>query len=264
MDAEVTPAEQLFAGASLALALSILGMTLSTFRGRRPRHVRSWMFFGLASITLVATTGLQAIGIGEGLTPLLQLLTTALLAVGFAFLYGADQNEMRRVQDQAERDAMTGLYNRATFQRIAAERLERAQRNAGRCAVAVMDLDGFKRLNDTQGHAAGDHVLQMVARAMAATLRSSDVAGRYGGDEFVIFLDRCDADEARSIVQRIRASTIALSQSVGGGISLSAGIAPFPEGGRDVDTLIRAADMTLLSVKRAGKNDVQVAAPAQS
>lgn len=260
----MTAAEQLFAGASLALALSILAMTLSTFRGRRPRHVRSWMFFGLASITLVASTGLQTVGVGETLTRGLQLLTTVLLAVGFAFLYGADQNEMRRVQDQAERDAMTGLYNRATFQRVADERLSRARRNAGRCAVAIMDLDGLKRLNDTQGHAAGDHVLQMVARAMAATLRSSDVAGRYGGDEFVVFLDRCDAEEARSIVQRIRASTIALSQSVGGGISLSAGIAPFPDGGDDIDALIRAADMTLLAVKRAGKNDVQVAVAARA
>ncbi|MGH2450372.1 MAG: GGDEF domain-containing protein [Candidatus Limnocylindria bacterium] len=251
---------ELFAGANLALALTILALTLSTFRGRRPRHIRSWIFFGLASLTLVISTGLEVVGVAQPLPRAFQVMTTALLAVGFAFLYGADQNEMRRVQEQAERDPMTGLYNLRTFRKLAADRLAHAGSHAGRCAVAVLDLDGFKRLNDTQGHPAGDRVLQLVARAMVANLRSSDVAARYGGDEFVLFLDRCDATEARSIVQRIRASTIALSRAVGGGVSLSGGIAPFPDCGTDIDALVRGADMALLGVKRAGKNDVRVAA----
>ncbi|HUG55978.1 MAG TPA: GGDEF domain-containing protein [Candidatus Limnocylindrales bacterium] len=251
---------ELFAGANLALALTILALTLSTFRGRRPRHIRSWVFFGLASLTLVVSTGLEVVGIAEPLPRAFHVLTTTFLAIGFAFLYGADQNEMRRVQELAERDAMTGLYNLRTFRKLAGDRLAHAVSHAGRCAVAVLDLDGFKRLNDTQGHPAGDHILQLVARAMSANLRSSDVAARYGGDEFVLFLDRCDADEARSIVKRICASAMALSRAAGGGVSLSAGIALFPECGSDVDGLVRSADMALLGVKRAGKNDVRVAA----
>jgi diguanylate cyclase (GGDEF)-like protein len=256
----MSPGQQVFAAANLTLALSILALTLSSFRsGRRPRHARSWVFFGAASGTLVAYTALQAVDAPLLAAAPFQLATTALLAIGFVLLYGADQEQLGRIEDEARRDALTGLYNLRAFRALATERLAEARDRGTGCAVAILDLDGFKTLNDTRGHLVGDRVLRLVGHAVGANLRGRDVAARYGGDEFVLLLDRCDASEAHRIVERIRASVSALTAAGGGPVSASGGIAGSEENGADLEGLIAAADAALLRAKRAGKDDVLVA-----
>ena len=251
--------QTLLSAANVALALSILALTLSSLRsGGRPSHGRSWLFFAAASGTLVLHALLEATDRAPGLAALFEVATAALLGGGFVFLYGADREALRRLQSEAERDAMTQLYNLRMFRALAIARLE-ASGDDARLAIAVIDLDGFKQVNDTHGHPAGDQALRLVATAVRASLRTSDIAARYGGDEFILLLDRCDDAAADRIVQRIKHTVQALSGGVGDPISFSAGLAVYPSVGRDLDTLIREADAALFVAKRAGKDGIRSA-----
>jgi len=247
------------AAIDLALAIAIFALTVDVIRtGGRSQHLRSWVFFAIASVTLVVHSGLAALGdsVGRDLGAIFEVVTIAFLAVGFALLYGADRERIRALQHEAERDPLTDLYNFRAFGALATAHLARPN---GRAAVVVLDLDGFKEVNDTSGHAAGDRVLQLVAAAIRANLRESDVAGRYGGDEFVILLDG-DALTAARIVQRIQSSVSALSSVTHGIVTFSAGVADHATPSADLRGLLEAADQTLLAVKRSGKRNIAIAA----
>jgi diguanylate cyclase (GGDEF)-like protein len=248
----------LTSAADVALAVSILALTVSSLRsGGRPSHGRSWLFFAAASGTLVAHALLATLEQGNSdVSDLFEVATAALLGGGFVFLYGADRDELRRLQTAAERDPMTQLYNVRTFRALADARIAASGERAS-LAIAVLDLDGFKRVNDTHGHPAGDRALGLVATAVRASLRTSDIAARYGGDEFILLLDGCDDAAAERIVQRIRRTVAALSIGIGEPLSLSAGLATYPACGRVLDELVRRADEALFAAKRAGKNDVR-------
>jgi diguanylate cyclase (GGDEF)-like protein len=251
--------------ADLAIAISILALTLSTLRtGRRPPHIRSWLFFAAASVTLVVHSGIDAVApvAFVDASGLFELLTLAFLAIGFVFLYGADREQLRRVEDQAERDPMTGLYNMRAFRTMARRRIANPSGPEPRCALGIFDLDDFKAVNDTRGHQVGDQVLRLVGMGIRTNMRADDLAARYGGDEFVLLLGGCDGAEAERIVRRVSETIQSLTAGVGG-VSISAGIAVFPDCAGDLDNLIRSADGALLQVKRDGKKSVLVAfAPA--
>jgi diguanylate cyclase (GGDEF)-like protein len=255
----------LIAAANVALALSILALTVSSLRsGGRPSLGRSWLFFAAASGTLVAHAVLEALepALPSEIAGAFEVATAALLGGGFVLLYGADREELGRLEDAAERDPMTQLYNLAMFRALATARLE-ASGDESRLTLAVLDLDGFKQVNDTHGHPAGDAALRLFATAVRASLRGSDIAARYGGDEFILLLDRCDDAAGERIVQRIKQTVQALSSGAGEPISFSAGIAAYPACGRELDLLIRRADEALFVAKRAGKNDVRHALAAE-
>ena len=255
----------LTSAANVALALSILALTVSSLRsGGRPSHGRSWLFFAAASGTLMTQALVGALEVGDSsVSDIFGVATTALLGGGLVYLYGADRDELRRLQSAAERDPMTQLYNLRTFRVLADARLGAAG-DRGVLAIAVLDLDGFKRVNDTHGHPAGDRALGLVATAVRASMRASDVAARYGGDEFILLLDGCDDSAADRIVQRIRNTVSALSIGVGDPLTVSAGVATYPSCGSALDDLVRRADDALLEVKRAGKNDVRHALAAEN
>lgn len=260
---DVGPALQQLAGAAnLALAFSILALTVARQMGSpRPAYTRSWIFFGLAAGTLSAHAAFDLAGPSmREASSLAEVATTAFLSVAFIFLYGADREGINRLQEAAERDGLTGLYDMRAFSVLAAERLARVADNGGHAAVAILDLDGFKQLNDTLGHQAGDRMLQIVASAIRANLRPHDLAGRYGGDEFVVLLDRCEAEEAKRVFARVLRSVVMLSLAAGRQLTLSCGLAVAPGSGTDLRDLIANADRQLLGVKRAGKNAVAAAA----
>jgi diguanylate cyclase (GGDEF)-like protein len=253
--------QQLAGAANLALAVSILALTVARQTGtRRPAYTRSWIFFGLAAGTLLAHAAFDLAGPAfRDASRIAEVATTALLSVAFVFLYGADREGIDRIQDQADRDGLTGLYNARAFSSQAAERLERTIENGGRCAVAMLDLDGFKDLNDTLGHQAGDRMLQLVGSAIRANVRPHDLTARYGGDEFVVLLDRCEAEEAKRVCARILRSVVMLTLAAGKQITISCGVSVAPENGIDLRDLIANADKQLISVKRSGKNAVSAA-----
>ena len=165
--------------ANLALAISLLALTLSTLRsGRMPAELRSWIFFAMASFTLLIHSVLDAFPTRDlvDLSDLFDSLTLAFFAIGLVFLYGADRERVRRLHGEAERDAATGLYNRSAFHALVSARLEKPSHAPS--SLAILDLDGFKRVNDEFGHPRGDQLLQLVAAALRANLRTRDLAAR--------------------------------------------------------------------------------------
>jgi diguanylate cyclase (GGDEF)-like protein/PAS domain S-box-containing protein len=167
----------------------------------------------------------------------------------------------------AHHDSLTGLLNRAAFQNRLEEALVHARDNAGSVALLFIDLDGFKGVNDTEGHRAGDEVLRIVAQRIAGTVRAGDTMARLGGDEFLVMLDR---DVTRDVTDAIGHRLIeALHQpmEVEGRdlfIGASIGVAVCPPLEDDIDALMNRADQAMYSAKRAGKGRLHYAEAAFS
>ena len=158
-----------------------------------------------------------------------------------------------RTQELAERDPLTGLFNRRAFQQRLLTELENT-RSSGRAFMYVMiDVDDFKAINDTHGHARGDAVLRDLAAALLRGSRVNDIIGRYAGDEFVVLLPGVDRTLARVLVERL--STTLREQH----LSCSLGAALFPQDADNASDLLAAADSALYETKRAGKNGFRFA-----
>ena len=171
----------------------------------------------------------------------------------------ARQREMLR--KQAETDALTGLMNRLAFQHA----LERAIASAGRVRnpvhLVVADIDHFKEVNDSYGHAVGDQALVAVAQALKSALREGDIVGRLGGEEFGFLLPDTDLPTALAITERVRAAVRDL-HVVDHQITLSAGLAAPTAALESADELFLAADAALYRAKRTGRNRTCCHAPA--
>ncbi len=183
------------------------------------------------------------------------------LIAGFRFARGREAEALRNIERLALWDGVTGLPNRTFLADRLGEELSRAERHGRTFALLMFDLDGFKDVNDTHGHAAGDRVLAMVGARASRSMRASDVVARVGGDEFVALLPEATREGAASVAEKLRAS---LAQPYGFGrrtarLSASIGIAFYPEHGRDLETLQRSADAALYAAKRQGKNRAVVA-----
>jgi diguanylate cyclase (GGDEF)-like protein len=158
-------------------------------------------------------------------------------------LEGENARLIQSLTDLATTDALTGLHNRRYVLEELHKALQRSRRSDQRFAVLLFDLDGFKTINDTQGHAAGDAVLRKVAAGLQSVVREGDVLGRYGGDEFLL-VTYGDLTSLQSLASRaeekVREST---------GLGLSAGVARFPEDGATAEALVDEADRLLAAVK---------------
>jgi diguanylate cyclase (GGDEF)-like protein len=163
----------------------------------------------------------------------------------------------------AARDGLTQLYNRRAFDEHLAKARAREERQGGRFAVLLLDVDHFKKLNDTFGHPAGDAALKHTARVLEGHLRQGDEAARYGGEEFAVILPGADAAGALPLAERVRAA-IEKSHVVFEGarlaVTVSVGVAAWPEDGKELDGLLAAADRALYSAKQEGRNRVAAAA----
>lgn len=152
-------------------------------------------------------------------------------------------------------DGLTGLYNRRYLFLRLAEEIERAARGTYRFSIALLDLDHFKQVNDTLGHRTGDEVLMRAASALRGAIRGLDLAGRYGGEEFLVILPDTGAVEARAVTERIRAAVKALSwPELGLRLTLSGGVCE--HAGTDVDGLLERADRRLYAAKAGGRDRI--------
>lgn len=161
----------------------------------------------------------------------------------------------------SERDALTGAHNRRSlFARLDLE-LERSARFEHAMAIALVDVDRFRAYNDAFGHAAGDAILRRVAGTLAGAVRKVDLVARYGGEEFAVLLARADRAAALAAAEGLRAAVEAADVPHGASgterVTISVGVAVFPEDGRDLAALIDAADAALYAAKRAGRNAVR-------
>ncbi len=187
---------------------------------------------------------LQAVKLGDGLGVTVRDITTA-----------------RRIADetrhQALHDPLTNLANRAGFDVALSRAIVESRKRGQVTALALLDLDDFKRINDTLGHAAGDQVLQIVAKRLQDCVRPSDSIARLGGDEFVLVLPNLRYPEGAEVVARKLVARVAQPMRVDGhdlAVTISVGISAFPNDGDDAATLLKLADHAMYRAKRAGRN----------
>jgi len=232
---------------------------------------------------LVTATALSIIGVvyvftsvsGWGHSPYLAsswLLALLVLPVYFAVLLRrlqiktlAIERLSQHMELLARHDALTGLPNRSAFDEYIKCEIERARTHSLSFAIAFVDLDGFKAVNDIYGHDAGDVVIKHAANRVKAAVRTNDFVARLGGDEFVILLP-CTTIELRNNVERaiekvlasLAAPFVIGERSVA--LSASIGISFYPMDGVDLQSLLRRADEQMYQVKRSGKNGYRTAA----
>jgi diguanylate cyclase (GGDEF)-like protein len=166
--------------------------------------------------------------------------------------------ENRALAKQATRDSLTGLLNRRGYFAMASHLIYLAQRQKRSTSVAMLDIDHFKKINDSYGHTFGDRALVHVAQIIESQIRHADLAGRYGGEEFIILMPDTDIMAAVQVVERIR-KTLASSKLDKIKINLSAGVSSTIFGSKvmdDLDRMIKNADNQLYRAKESGRNRV--------
>jgi diguanylate cyclase (GGDEF)-like protein len=196
--------------------------------------------------------------IEPGLGPrLASFALVALCSAGCAVLSSQLINALQvanaRLRDLSQQDELTGLYNRRYVMARLEDELARRKRKLEPLTVAMVDLDGFKRVNDEEGHEAGDAVLKVVALALLRATRRADVAARYGGDEFLVLLPNTDLEGARAVGARILDLSRAAAREVCPVIPVSASIGiTAVEADDEPAEIVRRVDEHLYAAKRAG------------
>jgi len=238
------------APSSDAPALPDLGDCIATFHGTRIPRVG-----GVTQVGLVLASGFVV-------RPLVLRSVLGTLQGTVGALHAID-GYLRQIEYHATRDALTQLPNRRMFNELLACEVERARRHGYSFAVLMLDLDGFKQVNDRWGHAFGDRFLAAVAQALVAVARTEDVLARYGGDEFVLIASGADVERIRQVGQRLLERLAAFSMPAPDGTPLGAaaslGAAVFPQNGADAQEIFRRADAEMYRAKSAGKGCLRIA-----
>jgi len=172
----------------------------------------------------------------------------------------------RKLMDLSVRDPLTGLFNRRYMEETLAREFAKSKRTGNPCGVIMLDVDFFKKFNDTYGHEAGDLVLKTLADTLRGRVRGEDVVCRYGGEEFIIILPEISRDMARLRAEELRKAVAGEMRIVHDStelkVTISLGVALFPEHGDDPDMVVGAADQALYASKESGRNRVTVAGAA--
>ena len=239
----------------VAVALNAKRPTLATAVG-------TWYDNGLEAMTV-------ALGVVTGV--LLLHAPAVLVVMVLIGVLGNRFAEIRQLQVDVRTDSKTGLLNMRGWQEAATKELARAVRTGAPTALLMVDLDHFKAINDTWGHPAGDDVLAAVAGVLRTETRPSDVAGRFGGEEFVVLLPESDPDSALMAAERIRKRiaelTVVSTDKRGGpamitGRTTSIGVAVLPMDAEELTGLLHAADAAVYAAKEGGRDQVRRAGPA--
>jgi diguanylate cyclase (GGDEF)-like protein len=232
-------------------AYALAGCTQEAMTLPLRRSGRLW-----AMLVLVAndSADLDAI-VQDTLVRTAELISQALTEIDLKQMLQARESEQAHL---ARHDALTGLANRLALEQHLPHAMARARRGGHQLAIGVLDLDDFKPVNDTYGHAAGDRLLQQLGTRLQAQLRESDLLARLGGDEFVLVLDELDAAHPRQVLATVLArlhraveEPFELGPGVLAEVGMSMGLALYPEHGEEPDTLLRQADGALYATKAA-------------
>ncbi len=235
------------------------GLIAAAFRLENPAACLKVNLFSKEMLHNDATELCAALLVAVGMT--ISCLTL-IIALPLATLL---QRSFRHAQllNEARADSKTGLLNAATWEREAGAEIARAVRTSSPLAVALLDLDRFKQINDTYGHLLGDEVLRAIADTMTGVLREYDLAGRFGGEEFVMLLPQTRATDAFRIAERVRAhiARLPIASPTGERVQVTAsiGVAALDAGSsRELTELLAAADAALYRAKASGRDQVQM------
>ncbi len=171
------------------------------------------------------------------------------------------KEQLREERSRALTDVLTQLPNREAWQERLDFEFRRWQRYRNPVSIAILDIDHFKRINDSYGHKVGDRVIQLLAKTLAERLRNTDFVARYGGEEFVVVMPETDPESALSVLDKLREHIEQLPFHFRGepvSISFSAGLTQLAEGD-DADSVFERADKALYQAKAAGRNQVHIA-----
>jgi len=167
------------------------------------------------------------------------------------------------LRDQSIKDALTGLFNRRYLEETLEREISRSVRSGNSIGLMMLDIDHFKEFNDIFGHSGGDTLMRELGALLHSTIRVEDVACRYGGDEFVVMLPESSLDvivlRAEEIRQGVAQLNIMQEGSVLNAVTLTVGVAMYPNHGADMAELVRAADEAMYQAKREGGDRVQIA-----
>jgi diguanylate cyclase (GGDEF)-like protein len=261
-------------GAELAAArvcaLVVLGVTVMMLLEPRVKALKEIARAMAALIGLVGATVAFRLVIALGRFPhAAQLnsaghnLTTvglALLGLSFIAMYVAETK--RRLHEETRLDSLTGLHNRRAFEEMIQREVQLAARDNGSLTLLMMDLDHFKQLNDTWGHALGDRALRTFGGVLLTVTGSGDAVARLGGEEFAILLPGRSARSALSLAERLRATVEGLRLSEGEELvrfTVSVGLSSMLPGETSFEPMLRRADRALYKAKRSGRNRVLLA-----
>jgi diguanylate cyclase (GGDEF)-like protein len=238
----------------------------------------SWLVFYLAPVALVTWfggrgAGLLLAGVSAATWVLANLAVghpysrdvialwngsvAGLFFLTVPFVLAALHSALRREQALARTDVVTGVANPRAFAELAALELGRCRRYRTPLSLAYIDVDDFKRVNDTLGHSAGNDLLLTVAVALSRGVRDIDHVARMGGDEFALLLTDANEGEARRVLERVTAVLTEATSALRLAASFSTGVAVFLTAPDSVDDAIRRADALMYEVKRSGKNAVR-------
>ncbi|HEX6997035.1 MAG TPA: GGDEF domain-containing protein [Gammaproteobacteria bacterium] len=204
---------------------------------------------GYVSSAALEAHGLTAAVATGALAVLAPFVLVALLTTRLAETISTATERIRALSD---RDELTGLYNMRAFKRLAEREHERASRAGGSYSVLMVDLDGLKTINDTFGHESGNRAITLVGDALQRLTRTTDIAARFGGDEFILLLPGADAEAAEDVAQRIRNVVFSTTLEVGAKIvrvKVSVGVGTFPRDGILLATVMTAADRAMYKDK---------------
>lgn len=180
-----------------------------------------------------------------------------------AFQLESALKEKDRVLDEMnQRDPLTGLDNHTSSFRKLYEEAAKAKRIGYPISLILCDIDDFKTINDTFGHPAGDHVLLRISQTIRATLRTTDIVGRYGGEEFILILPDTDANEARVLSERLRLAMAKTNYDVDVHVTMSGGVSQY-DAGQTIDEWVRTTDRRLYEAKHEGKDRFESGLPRQ-
>lgn len=169
------------------------------------------------------------------------------------------QDYYEKLQELSDRDYLTGLYNRRKFEEFLTYEIKRSVRHRHKFTILMIDLDNFKYINDTYGHASGDLVLKEVTNIFATNLRNADILARLGGDEFAVLLPETPYENGFAVVEKLRSRlestpiSLMFDQIT---LTASFGIAEYPEQGENIESLLTGSDLAMYKAKRAGKNTI--------
>lgn len=278
--ARLQPSAERLAGSLLAIAaLTIVALAALRAAEARPalREIDRVSMEAMTALERVVDSQaarindrtLSQLRVGETLRTyvawLLAGATAVLLGLFGFYRWVRERDAARRIERLAHYDVLTGLPNRVLLTDRLEQELARARRSERVFAVLMFDLDGFKQVNDTWGHAAGDAALAIVGERSRQCVRASDTVGRLGGDEFLAILPETAREGALQVAEKLR-EALALPYPLAEAVAtmgVSIGVAYFGVHGDDAQALTRAADAALYEAKRRGKNRV-LEAPASA
>jgi diguanylate cyclase (GGDEF)-like protein len=223
----------------------------ATFLSKRVNYiVIAWVFANESAVVFTMFEPARAA------PDVLTMMTALTMAAVVVFTLRERRDQLLAVlESQALADPLTGLPNRRSFDRELAHADAWVRRSGGPLALLTVDVDHFKAINDTWGHAVGDLALQAVATAMRTATRETDIVARLGGDEFVVLL-RCDGVGALRVANAVRSAVAASNDLPGGPPRLSIGLAVLPDDAQTVEGLLTASDAALYEAKIAGRDRV--------